>query len=202
MSKIEESLLCRAGAVDLGDRVTDGLMYMPGGEQEITPIAGGIGKPIRVMVDRAGAEALEAQRRAIKAKGRWAYFDFNHEDGAASFWPTAFYWSESPVPGIYCRGTWSALVADWERWGAVAAHGAQLFGQRDPALRPMAGDIVIFTFSHMGIVEKPGEGLVHTIEGNTDDAGSREGRQVCRRERSLGACKKFIRLACRGERVS
>jgi len=36
---------------------------------------------------------------------------------------------------------------------------------------------------HTGIVEKVLNGVIHTIEGNTNDDGSREGYEVCRRER-------------------
>lgn len=91
----------------------------------------------------------------------------------------------------------SAAVADWVRWAAVPAHGAAMFGPKDPVMKPMPGDIVIFTFSHIGIVERLGDGVVHTIEGNTDDEGSREGWKVCRRVRKLSACKTFVRLACK-----
>jgi hypothetical protein len=83
------------------------MMWMPGGMQTITPVGGGIGQPIHVKVDAAAARIVEQQREAIVASGRSPYFDLNHEDGPASFRPEAFYWKESPAPGIYARGEWT-----------------------------------------------------------------------------------------------
>lgn len=58
-----------------------------------------------------------------------------------------------------------------------------------------AGDIVIFTFSHIGIATGPPEnGAVSTIEGNTDGEGSREGGAVLRKSRQLGKIKCRIRF--------
>lgn len=45
---------------------------------------------------------------------------------------------------------------------------------------------------HTGLVEKIQSGLVYTIEGNTNDEGSREGFEVCRRTRKLTSIKGFI----------
>lgn len=104
MTPLEDSILCRC-AVLLAPTVTGEIMYMPGGVQSITPIAGGVGAPIQVLVDASGAAQLEAQRAALQAKGKRPYFDFNHSDGEASFWPEEFYWK---ADGIYCRGEWSA----------------------------------------------------------------------------------------------
>lgn len=58
------------------------------------------------------------------------------------------------------------------------------------------GDIVVFTFSHIGIaVGSPdAEGYVATIEGNTDAAGSREGGGVFRKRRKLSAIRSCIRF--------
>ena len=45
---------------------------------------------------------------------------------------------------------------------------------------------------HTGLVEKIVGDLVHTIEGNTNDEGSRDGYEVCRRTRKLSTIKGFI----------
>jgi hypothetical protein len=82
------------------------MMYMPAGMQSITPSQGGKSVSVQVMVDASGAAALEAQRASLEARGKRPYFDFNHEDREASFWPTQFYWK---ADGIYARGTWSDL---------------------------------------------------------------------------------------------
>ena len=59
-----------------------------------------------------------------------------------------------------------------------------------------AGDIVIFTFSHIGLaLGGPDEnGNVPTIEGNTDGAGSREGGAVLKKLRPLSKIRSRIRF--------
>lgn len=63
---------------------------------------------------------------------------------------------------------------------------------------PLAGDIFIMDFGkglgHTGFVESVEGELIHTIEGNTNDTGSREGYEVCRRKRKIASCVGFIRL--------
>lgn len=66
----------------------------------------------------------------------------------------------------------------------------------DSGVKP--GDIFIMEFGHgtghTGIVEKISNGLVHTIEGNSNEDGSREGYEVCRHSRPIGHFKGFIQL--------
>lgn len=58
-----------------------------------------------------------------------------------------------------------------------------------------AGDIVIFTFTHIGIATGPPiNGMVPTIEGNTDGSGSREGGAVLRKSRRVEQIKCRIRF--------
>jgi hypothetical protein len=64
---------------------------------------------------------------------------------------------------------------------------------------PQSGDIFIMDFGkgvgHTGFVEKVlPNGMLQTIEGNTNDDGSREGYKVCRRTRTLATIKGFIRI--------
>jgi hypothetical protein len=63
---------------------------------------------------------------------------------------------------------------------------------------PAAGDIFIMDygkgFGHTGFVERVEGDLIHTIEGNTNDEGDREGYEVCRRVRKISACKGFLRV--------
>ncbi len=52
---------------------------------------------------------------------------------------------------------------------------------------PRVGSLVIFSFSHIGLVEKVlSGGRVQTVEGNTDLAGGRTGGKVMRKIRSRG----------------
>lgn len=58
-----------------------------------------------------------------------------------------------------------------------------------------AGDIVVFTFSHVGFaIEDAKDGAVVTVEGNTDTAGGREGGGVFRKTRKLSQIRSRIRF--------
>ncbi len=62
-----------------------------------------------------------------------------------------------------------------------------------------AGDIFIMEFGggtgHTGFVEKVEGSIVYTIEGNTNEDGSREGYEVARRQRPISSFKGFIQLS-------
>lgn len=61
---------------------------------------------------------------------------------------------------------------------------------------PEPGDIVVYTFSHCGIVSRLGDAgtLFYAIEGNTNAEGGRDGYAVAERGRNLKAVKAFIRI--------
>jgi hypothetical protein len=63
---------------------------------------------------------------------------------------------------------------------------------------PTPNSIVVFTFSHIGVVESTQGGSITTIEGNTNDGGSREGYAVFRKKRPLSECRLFIQLPAVG----
>lgn len=69
-----------------------------------------------------------------------------------------------------------------------------IFKPDDETLEAVKGDIVVFNFSHIGIVESNNLTSISTIEGNTNAAGSREGVAVARKIRTFGLVKAFIRL--------
>ena len=97
---------CRA-AVQITPTDKNEILFLPVGVHSITPVSGGIGKPIKVLVDINAAGAVEQQRTEIVARtGKRVYFDFNHEDGPASFWPTNFSWRNGE--GVVAHGEWSA----------------------------------------------------------------------------------------------
>lgn len=80
--------------------------------------------------------------------------------------------------------------------GVLAQWNAQV--PQNKKTTPQEGDIFIMDFGkgvgHTGFVEKV-EGLnIHTIEGNTNADGSREGYAVCRRTRKISSIKGFIRI--------
>lgn len=62
---------------------------------------------------------------------------------------------------------------------------------------PQPGDIFIqdhgHGLGHTGIVERVDGDMLHTIEGNTNDTGSREGYEVCRRTRKKSSVIGYLR---------
>lgn len=101
-----EPIECRA-AVQISPVTRNEIVFLPVGIHSITPVSGGIGKPIKVLVNSDAAYEMEAQREEISARtGKRVYFDFNHEDGPASFWPTSFHWRSGE--GVVAKGEWSA----------------------------------------------------------------------------------------------
>lgn len=101
---------------------------------------------------------------------------------------------------------WCAMFVSWvaAASGAVdiiprhayTPSGAQWFKSRNLwGLKPRVGAVVYFNFpgdgvdriSHVGFVEKVNaDGSIVTIEGNTNDGGSREGNGVYRKVRRVG----------------
>ncbi len=69
-----------------------------------------------------------------------------------------------------------------------------VFEFKGPIFTPQKGDIVIYTFSHIGIVESVSGRILTTIEGNTNAKGSRDGGAVLRKKRGAGVTKAFVRL--------
>lgn len=59
---------------------------------------------------------------------------------------------------------------------------------------PEPGDIVVYTFSHCGIVSQVVDSSIHVIEGNTNTDGSRDGYEVAERSRTYAYVRKFIRI--------
>jgi hypothetical protein len=62
---------------------------------------------------------------------------------------------------------------------------------------PQPGDIFIMDFGkglgHTGIVEKTDATFIYTIEGNSNDSGSREGIEVTRKQRPKSKIKGYLR---------
>jgi len=99
-----EPIECRA-AVEISPTTTNEILFLPVGLHAITPVSGGIGRPIKVKVDQASASAIQKQLGLLMARHKRPYFDFNHEDGPASFWPEDFIWRSGE--GIIAKGEWS-----------------------------------------------------------------------------------------------
>jgi len=77
-----------------------------------------------------------------------------------------------------------------------AAHqNCLIFEPQNEIYTPHKGDIVVYKFSHIGIVESvQANDLLNTIEGNTNQAGSREGTTLRRKVRPFTSVRCLIRL--------
>jgi hypothetical protein len=78
--------------------------------------------------------------------------------------------------------------------GVLAAWNKALPAQK--AKKPSIGSVFIMDhgkgLGHTGIVENFDEKFIYTIEGNTNDTGSREGIEVCRRKRLRTSIKGYL----------
>jgi hypothetical protein len=100
------------------------------------------------------------------------------------------------VLGVAKPDAWrckDASAFGWEKWARVK--GLTVLPETAKA---RAGDIVIFDFSHIGIVELDQVGrVICTIEGNTNGAGARDsesGDGVWRKTRAQSLVKSYVRL--------
>lgn len=86
-------------------------------------------------------------------------------------------------------GAWA-----FEKWSL--AQDATTQTKKKPRGDIQRGDIIVFTFSHIGIaVGHPDKnGHFYTVEGNTDEAGSREGGGVFRKRRHIDNVRSRIRF--------
>lgn len=101
-------------------------------------------------------------------------------------WCAAFvYWCYNQVGGT------NPLV----KTGGVLNHWNNAVAKR--VKDPQPGDIFIMDFGkglgHTGIVEKVDQTFIYTVEGNSNDSGSREGIEVTRKQRPRNKIKGYLR---------
>lgn len=84
----------------------------------------------------------------------------------------------------------TAAAWGFEEW--AIQQGLELF---KPPVTIKKGDIVMFTFSHIGVaIADEQNGFVDTVEGNTDSSGSREGGGVYKKTRAAHLIRSHVRL--------
>jgi len=83
---------------------------------------------------------------------------------------------------------------DFEKWCLSVDDSVKLKKPHKNDIRK--GDIVVFTFSHIGIAvsDIDADGFVHTVEGNTNSDGAREGDGVYRKKRHASKIRSVIRF--------
>jgi len=83
---------------------------------------------------------------------------------------------------------------DFERWSKEQDNSTQT--KRNPGMDIKAGDIVIFKISHIGLATSAPDkdGYFKTIEGNSNEKGSRTGGKVVEQKRHFSKIKTRIRF--------
>jgi hypothetical protein len=83
---------------------------------------------------------------------------------------------------------------DFEKWCLSVDDSVKLHKPHKGDIR--RGDIVVFTFSHIGIAvgDIGKDGIVQTVEGNTNSDGAREGDGVYRKRRHVSKIRSVIRF--------
>jgi len=80
-------------------------------------------------------------------------------------------------------------LIDWARENKFL-----VFSAFNSAFDAQRNDIVVYAFSHCGIVSSAARDLFQAIEGNSNTDGSRDGFEVARRPRKYSSVSRFIRL--------
>ncbi len=145
----------------------------------------------------------------------------NHGPAIEKFWPATTYPAGYADRAPYCAAAVCYWVREWLRdpevlaalgktaaeaekwrcksaaafgWDTWARAGAARVIEPGSGVTLHTGDIVIFSFSHIGLLYDDAPGTLFTIEANTDGAGSREGDGVWQKTRGLKSVRRFLRL--------
>jgi hypothetical protein len=135
----------------------------------------------------------ESPKNSNRGKRVQEYQAADWLDGTGYPWCASFICWLCREAGVENRprtaGAW-----DFERWARKSSTPANLLKPARNQIK--AGDIIVFTFSHIGLAVEDQEGdTVRTIEGNTDESGSREGGGVYAKVRSLRQIRSIIRIS-------
>jgi hypothetical protein len=101
-------------------------------------------------------------------------------------WCAGFVWYCVTHAGIKPSVKLPAAVKSWRAW--AKANGAW-------SKVPRRGRLFTLASSHIGFVTGVDGDMVLTIEGNSNDEGSREGHETCRRRRPISSIEGYIDLS-------
>ena len=76
-------------------------------------------------------------------------------------------------------------------WAVERPRTCRVLGPKD---KPTPGDLVVYDFSHIGIVTHNNGSSINTIEGNTNARGSRDGDGVWAKQRNIHLVQAFVRI--------
>jgi hypothetical protein len=86
----------------------------------------------------------------------------------------------------------TALAYGFTNWAKDRPNTTKILA---PTEKAEAGDIVMYTFSHVGIVIADNGKTIKTVEGNTNREGSREGDGVYYKTRSKSLIRSLVRIS-------
>jgi hypothetical protein len=127
-------------------------MYMPGGLHTIRASKSGKAYRSTVSITTETAQVLQASLVRLKQERapQLPFFDRDHEEKEAMAWPKAFFWQDSPEPGVYCAVEWSAPGAAAIRGHSYRAFSPSFYGDgKDPE------DVTGMDFVGGSLVNKP-----------------------------------------------
>lgn len=157
-----------------------------------------VAAPIVVAASKLAQRALEVARTQLGVREATG-----HNDGAAveSYLRSVslgkgYAWCAAFVYWCYSQAAKALVVGNpLTQTAGVLDHWRRTTGTK--VTSPQPGDIFIMDYGgglgHTGIVKEVKGDKIITVEGNTNDANSREGDGVYERIRKISSCKGFIR---------
>lgn len=162
--------------------------------------------PLRESIARIAETKIGTKESGGNNKGKdlQPFFDADHYDpNGAAPGDDGYPWCASFV-------CWVVMVAiagraiTFQRPRTASAFGFEAWSlaqdnstntKRNPGSDIKRGDLVIFSFSHIGIAVADATAThITTVDGNTNAAGSREGNMVARKTRRLTQVRSRIRF--------
>ncbi len=148
-------------------------MVLPAGEHQCTFSQGGRPVVRRVNITPESAAALQEQLDAVQARSALKpFFDFDHDDRAASAWPTRFYWHAGDKPGLPGRqaGVYASAQRSEPGRAAIAGKAYQAFSMvfhvdHDEPAKVVSNPDADLNFG--GLVNDPAFHSIAPIEGKS-----------------------------------
>jgi len=150
-------------------------------------------KIIQAAQSKVGNTRETSQNQGPGIAELWTATDYSDGYNARAPWCAAFVSWCVKQSGVFSEAdrpkSASAFKGGgYEAWARSKSSAVKL--TTNPS-KVYAGDLVIFSFSHIGIAtsDSDSNGKFNTIEGNTNAAGSREGNGCYAKTRSLSAVR-------------
>jgi hypothetical protein len=156
--------------------------FAPGAWRRLSPTE----KALQIAAHFCDVEHVHEEPKGSN-RGPWIDAMLEHaQTDIGQPWCAAFCWLCVTKAGISPRVVLPAAVKSWKAF-------AQSNGRW--VTKPKRGRLFVLPSRHIGFVAGvEDDGSFRTIEGNSNDEGSREGYEVCRRVRSVDSVSGFIDL--------